>query len=215
MELPLIVTKKNKYFTGALMFALSYTIYYLTNHHPVFTPVELPMSWIDQMTPLIPWTVVIYMSEYFYFAFVYILLKNTRNLSMYLYSFFSLQVFACIIFFFYPTTFPRANYPIPNDIAPWLMGMWKWLHTVDAPTNCFPSLHVSSVYLSAFAFRTDGQPRTFWVFFIWSTAIATTTLTTKQHYIADVIFGIILAVCFYLWFHHKQTYRNSILSQGT
>jgi membrane-associated phospholipid phosphatase len=46
------------------------------------------------------------------------------------------------------------------------------------------------------------------VFFIWSTLIALSTLTTKQHYVADIVSGLLLAVVFYRWFHLKQAYQR-------
>jgi membrane-associated phospholipid phosphatase len=208
MNLPLFLTRKNKYLAGALMYAMGYTLYYLTNHYPTFEPKQLPMLWVDQNTPFLPYTVLIYISEYFYFAFVYILLSQYNNINKYLYSFFFLQLFSCTIFLAYPTIYPRELFPVPTDLPLWLQSTWAWLRKVDSPTNCFPSLHVSSVYLSAFVFRTDGQKKTFWVFFTWATLIALSTLTTKQHYVADILSGVSLAGLFYWWFHHKQEYKR-------
>ena len=181
MTLPLFVTRGNKYITVALMYSIAYVLYYVTNHFPVIEPTLLPMSWIDQNAPFTPWTVLIYVSEYFYFAFVYILLKEEDNINKYLYSYFFAQLIACFIFFVYPVAYPRELYPLPNDLPEWLNGIWVWLRKADAPTNCLPSLHVASCFLSAFAFITDKQMKMFWAFFIWSTLIALSTLTTKQH----------------------------------
>lgn len=191
------------------MYSLSYFSYYVTNHYPVFTPQYLPLTWVDKATPFIPHSVWIYMSEYFYFVFIYLMLKSHAHINKYLYSFFSLQVFACLMFLFFPTTYPRELFPIPPGTEPWLAAAWEWLRKQDAPTNCFPSLHVASVYLSAFVFWDDKQIKKFWGFMIWSTAIAFTTLTTKQHYLADVIFGFSLACLFFWLFHRKFRYRST------
>ncbi len=206
MKLPLFVTKKNKYFTGAIMYALGYSFYYLTNHFPYSEQHLLPFTWIDRNTPLVPYSIFIYISEYFYFAFVYILLKNSDNINKYLYSFFFLQAVSCTFFMIYPTVYPRADYPIPTDLPHYVQATWAWLHSVDTPGNCFPSLHVSSVYLSALVFWTDGQKKLFWFTFVWSTFIALSTLTTKQHYVADIVSGLGLAILFYRWFHFRQDY---------
>lgn len=206
MKLPLFVTHKNKYFIGAIVYAVTYLMYYVTNHFPILEPRLLPMTWIDQDTPFLPWTLPVYISEYFYFAFVYILLNHEDNINQYLYSFLATQIIACTIFIVYPVTYPRELYPVPSDIPLWLQKTWIWLRKQDAPTNCLPSLHVASVFLSAFAFITDRKMNKFWVFFAWSTAISITTLTTKQHYFVDIISGYALAVASYIWFHHQQKY---------
>lgn len=210
MRLPLFVNRENKYLAGAIMYAIGYACYYFTNHHPVFTPRELPMNWIDLNTPFLPWSVLIYISEYFYFAFVYILLRDYDNINKYLYSFFLLQVVSCGIFFVFPTIYPRELFPVPTDLPQWLQATWSWLRTQDAATNCLPSLHVSSVYLSAFAFLSENRRKMFWTFFIWSTAIALSTLTTKQHYLADIVSGLAFSVVFYTWFHTKQSYSRIV-----
>lgn len=209
MTLPLFVTRGNKYVVGAIMYSAAYALYYATNHFPQFEPHLLPMSWVDEHAPFLPWTVLIYTSEYFYFAFVYILLRRDDNINKYLYSYFFAQIVACVIFFLFPVTYPRELFPIPADTSFWLQGVWTWLRKADAPTNCLPSLHVASVYLSAFAFITDKQMKLFWTFFIWSTLIALTTLTTKQHYLIDIVTGITLAIACYQWFHHKQQYKRA------
>lgn len=208
MRLPLFVTKKNKYLAGTLMYGCSYFFYFMTNHYPYFREHYLPLTWIDRGTPFVPYSVLIYISEYFYFACVYILLRNYDNINRYLYSFFLLQVFSCSIFALYPTVYPRENFPVPSDLPQWLIATWAWLRSIDTSGNCFPSLHVSSVYLSSFVFWTDGQKKLFWVFFIWATMIALSTLTTKQHYVADIVSGLGLSIIFYRWFHFKQDYQR-------
>lgn len=208
MTLPLFVTRRNKYLTGALMYGISYYLYYIINHNPLFAPQPLALTWIDQNTPFMPWSVLIYISEYIFFAFVYIMLSNYNNINKYLYSYFMLQVVSCTIFIFYPTIYPRDAFPIPTDLPQWLQTTWVWLRSQDAPTNCLPSLHVASVYLSVFVFRTDGQKKLFWISLVWGTAIALSTLTTKQHYVADIVSGLGLALLSYWWFHHRQSYER-------
>ncbi len=208
MKLPLFVTRGNKYAAGTIMYGLGYSLYYLTNHFPYFEGHYLPFTWVDTHTPFLPWSVFIYISEYFYFAFVYILLRNHDNINKYLYSFFLLQLVSCGVFAAYPTVYPRENFPVSPDLPNYLLATWAWLRHVDTAGNCFPSLHVSSVYLSAFVFWTDGQKKTFWVFLTWATLIAASTLTTKQHYLVDILSGLGLAVFFYRWFHFRQDYQR-------
>lgn len=188
------------------MFTLAYFLYYFTNHHPVFTPRTLPMTGLDEAVPFVPWTVLIYVSEYVYFSVIYIICRDMENVNKYLYSFFSVQFLSCLVFFLWPTVYPRELFPVPENTHPFLDAIWTWLRTQDAPTNCFPSLHVSTVYLSAFIFR-DEQREKFPFFFTWGTLIAFSTLPTKQHYIADVVAGWVLAVAAYYLFHRVIQYR--------
>lgn len=201
------MTRKMKYPVGAVMFALAYVMYRMTNQHPVFPTILLPMTWLDRTIPLVPWTVVIYVSEYLFFTVVYLTCRDADNLNKYVYSFLVTQFFSCTIFFLWPTTYPRELYPIPADTPAFLQSIWTWLRNQDAATNCFPSLHVSTVYLSSYIFL-DEQREKFPFFFIWGTLIALSTLPTKQHYIADVVAGWVLSVTAYWLFHRKIQYRK-------
>jgi len=206
LGLPLFLTPKLKYPAGAVMFGIAYFLYYFTNHHPAFTPRTLPMIGLDEVVPFVPWTVLIYVSEYVYFTVIYIICRDMENVNKYLYSFFSVQLLSCIVFYFWPTVYPRELFPLPADLHPFLRGVWDWLRNQDAPTNCFPSLHVSTVYLSAFIFR-DEQREKFPFFLIWGTLIAFSTLPTKQHYFVDVVAGWLLSFAAYYFFHRVIQYR--------
>ncbi|MBC7385731.1 MAG: phosphatase PAP2 family protein [Cryobacterium sp.] len=207
MTLPLFLTKRLKYPVGALAFFIMYLMYRYTNHHPVFTPRELPMLAIDRMVPFVPWTVLIYVSEYLFFTAVYLVCKDMDNVNKYIYSFFTTQALSCLIFFVWPTVFPRERFPIPDDINPALGTLWMWLRNQDKATNCFPSLHVSTVYLSVYIFR-DEQREKLPFFLVWGTLIAFSTLPTKQHYFADILAGWALSMFSYWLFHRKIKYRR-------
>jgi len=205
MRLPLFLTTKWKYPAGAILFFSAFVMYHLTNHYPVFQPRELPLFPIDRAIPFVPWTVLIYVSEYFFFMAVYLVCKDMENVNKYIYSFFTTQSFSCLIFFLWPTIFPRELYPIPDGTHPFVDGVWMWLRENDAATNCFPSLHVSTVYLSAFIFR-DEQKEKFPFFLAWGTLIAFSTLPTKQHYFIDIVAGLALSMLAYWFFHRKAKY---------
>lgn len=207
MKLPIFLIPKWKYPAGAALFLFVFAAYHLTNHYPLFTPRELSLSAVDRAIPFVPWTVLIYVSEYFFFASVYLVCRDMENVNKYLYSFFAIQAFSCTIFFFWPTIFPRELYPIPDGTHPLIDGVWMWLRENDAPTNCFPSLHVSSVYLSAYIFR-DEQKEKFPFFITWATLIALSTLPTKQHYFIDIVAGFGLSLAFYWLFHRKIQYER-------
>lgn len=207
MTLPLFLTTKWKYPVGAVMFFIVFLMYYFTNHYPVFVPKELPLFGIDRVIPFVPWTVLIYVSEYFFFIAVFFVCKDMENVNKYFYSFLAVQTFSCLIFFFFPTIFPRDLFPVPEGTHPIIDGIWFWLRSADAATNCFPSLHVSTVYLSAYIFL-DEQREKFPLFFAWGMAIALSTLPTKQHYFVDIVAGWLLSVLAYWFFHRKIRYRR-------
>jgi len=208
IALPLFLTRQNKYFYAALAFTVASFLYVASNHYPLFAPQQLPMHWIDQNTPFIPETVWIYLSEYFLFLTVYFFCKDMVNANKYLYSFLALQTTSVLIFILWPTTYPRELFPLDSaSLDSWTFSIFNFLRQMDTPTNCCPSLHVSSVYLSTFVYL-DDQRKKFPFFFTWGTLIALSTLTTKQHYLIDVVMGFAMAVIFYQIFHRYIPYRG-------
>jgi membrane-associated phospholipid phosphatase len=206
--LPIFLNRQNKYFFSALWVLIGGTLYLTSNHYPIFTPQLLPMTAWEKAIPFIPQTVWIYSSEMFLFFSVYIICKDLVNANKYLYSFLTLQITSVAIFMLWPTTYPRDLYPLPAGLDSWTAAIFNNLRNSDTPGNCLPSLHVSSVYLSSFLYL-DEQREKFTFFFGWATLIAISTLTTKQHYILDVVTGLGMAILMYFIFHRVVKYRTS------
>jgi len=204
--LPLFINRENKLPVGAAMFLIAALLYLSSNRFHLFEPQLLPMTWIDRAVPFMPHSVWIYISEYIYFPLIYILCRDMENLNKYFYSFLGLQTVSVIIFWLWPTTFPRGDFPLPPDLDAATAFVFNSLRATDTPANCAPSLHVSSVYLSAIIFL-DEQREKFPFFLIWGTAIAASTLPTKQHYIVDVVTGAMMAGFFWFIFHRWVPYR--------
>lgn len=205
--LPLFLTHKNKFICGAIWTAIASTLYLSNNHNPFFEPRLLPMTRWDQWVPFIPATIWIYLSEYALFFSVYFTAKNIRNLNQYLYSFLVLQVVSIMIFIIYPTTYPRELFPLPADLDALSHFAFSRLRETDSPNSCLPSLHVSSCYLSSFVFLKE-QKKKFIPFFLWATLVGLSTLTTKQHYIIDVVAGLGMAIIVYAVMYRWVSYRE-------
>src|SRR6185436_12742076 len=89
----------------------------------------------------------------------------------------------------------RAEYPRPLVLPPFRglsEAFMHWVQTVDAPGNVFPSLHVAHTTMLSFLLIRD-RPRVGRVAFVMAQMLAISTLTTKQHFIADVLSGYLLA----------------------
>lgn len=190
-----------------ILIVMNTFLYMTSNHFQIFEPQLLRMTWLDQWVPFTPYTVWIYLTEYILFFAVYWTCKDERNLNRYAYAFLAQQAFSVVIFWIWPTVYPRELFPLPSSLDPLTYFAFEYLRLTDSPTNCCPSLHVSSVYLSSFMFLHE-QPKKFPYFFVWATAITLSTLTTKQHYAVDVGAGILVALVFF-WLFSKQVHYQA------
>lgn len=208
--LPIFLTSKNKYFLSILWVIIGATLYLTTNHFPIYPPRTLPMTWLDLAIPFLPWTVWVYNTEFFLFFSAYILSKDRLNANRYLYSFLTLQIISVTIFLLWPTTYPRHLFPLPEGVDSVTRSFFANFRDVDAPTNCLPSMHVASVFISAFLFI-DEQRKKLPFFFWWAVLISFSTLTTKQHYVADVVAGFALASLVWVFYHRVVPFRTETL----
>ena len=97
--------------------------------------------------------------------------------------------------------FIRAEYPRPLVLPPFRglsEAFMHWVQTVDAPGNVFPSLHVAHTFAVAFVLRRD-RPRLGTVTLVMAVLLALSTLTTKQHFVLDLVAGFAMALACRSW----------------
>ncbi len=208
-SLPELVTSRFKTFSYvALGVFLTLVPYQITNRYHLFEPQYLPFDFVDNLMPFAPWTVWIYFSEYLIFVVSWFAIKKNLDRTRYFYSYVFILFISVLVFIFYPVTFPRADYPLSNFDPSLTTYIFEYFRThMDSPANCLPSLHVSTCYIAAFALRPQSK-KMFYGFFVWATAVAISTMTTKQHYFVDVWTSFLLVILAYFIFYKKATYTN-------
>ncbi len=91
-----------------------------------------------------------------------------------------------------PATYPRPLlHPPYPDVS---YAFMAWVQAVDPPGNVFPSLHVAHTFSLALILHHENPPLGR-VTLVMAALLALSTLTTKQHFVADVVSGILLAAC--------------------
>lgn len=190
------------------VFAFNCLIYWGTmlltenRHHFDFT------TELDRRVPLLPWTILIYLGCYLFWGINYILTGHLEKEDFYRFITADLlsRVICGICFLVIPTTNVRPPLPADSIFTP----MMQWLWNTDQAANLFPSIHCLVSWMSFIGIRGKKQfPFWYRVFScIFAVAVFVSTQTTKQHYLVDVIGGVMIAEgCF--WFsHHTQCYQS-------
>jgi membrane-associated phospholipid phosphatase len=153
---------------------------------------ELP--W-DRALPLQPTWALIYGSLYvFLIALPVVVVRQEEHIRRTFWAYLVVWVSAYVCFLVYPTVAPRPPEVVGDGFAVW--GL-RSLYDADPPYNCFPSLHVAHSFLSALTcyrlHRKLGLAA-----LACASLVAVSTLFTKQHYIADVIAGLLMAAAAYV-----------------
>lgn len=93
-----------------------------------------------------------------------------------------------VMFMLMPVGIVRPE-PQPGDYGLLLLTVTR---AIDQPFNCFPSLHVSLDFIAAFVTWTE-HPRAGAALLALASVISVSTLFVKQHYVLDLVAGVLLA----------------------
>ncbi|MFA9467015.1 MAG: phosphatase PAP2 family protein [Velocimicrobium sp.] len=168
-------------------------------------------SAIDRRIPFAKEWVIIYLSCYTFWIFNYILISREGKEKWYRFVTADLmsRLICGVLFVLLPTTNIRPPV-IGNDVFSVLV---RFVYQMDMPTNLFPSIHC---LVSWFCFvgirKSEKIPKWYKVFScIFALLVCASTQFTKQHYLVDLIGGIVLAeLCYYIANHtHIYCYIKS------
>lgn len=142
---------------------------------------------VDFWVPFIPWTIWIYMSYALCYVFAALVLESKEFKTLYL-KVIVIFFFSIILFIIFPSNYPRADTSSISEFYQWGYGL---LYGIDGANNTFPSLHVSLTWVVCFAL-VDKFKKQKWIIIIYCTIVSLSVLTTKQHFIADILGGLFL-----------------------
>jgi PAP2 superfamily protein len=172
--------------------------YFALQRFPLRTPRTLPLSTLDSQVPFRPGWAVVYQSLYVLMPLVAWLADSPEALLRYARGFVALSGAGFAVFLAFPVTGPRPPVAATE-------GLYGLLVRYDSPLNTFPSLHVAlAVYSLLFAQHLlagagRAAPGLIVSSAAWTTAIAYSTLATKQHYAIDLPAGMLLALLAHRW----------------
>ena len=160
-----------------------------------------PTTSIDTWIPVIPWMIVPYSTLYFYYPMAAILgmkSEQTQRENVIFHQILLMltwMVFA--IFILAPVEVDIRRSVFAADLGIW-QPWYDYLYAVDTPWNAWPSLHIVQSLLALLVvsrwYNTENyrwQIRILW--FAWL-MLTISVMTTKQHFVWDVVTGIIIAV---------------------
>jgi membrane-associated phospholipid phosphatase len=184
-----LLLRLNQRFAGRLLttvavLAGTFQCYWWLNAHlaPGFD-LALPL---DAAIPFLPWTYVLYAS-FFVFPLVAAWVMDADEYLRMLAAVLAANALCYLGFFFVPAHYPRP--PLEAIASPYWHEQFRTMWSQDLPGNTFPSIHVAITVLGALRLR-HRRGGLLWP--VWAVLISLSTLTVKQHFIVDVVGGIIV-----------------------
>ena len=187
-----IISHRNKTVIILILTGIFMAFYTVSGAISYQTGGFLPIPAFEESIPFLTWTIWIYIVLYpIYLIWCLYSYKNLEEINKTMYGFLVLTVISCICFVLFPVSYPRDLYPLGyhNDLT---TIIFKAMRAADKPSNCLPSLHVGLCFLFAYGFFKESKFK-FGIAFLISIIVAISTLTTKQHYIYDILAGFIIS----------------------
>ncbi len=175
----------------ALMFALCYFCAKLL--HMPYGPFDLETSF-DRKVPFLPGFIYVYIFSYVYWlaSFIMLGLRDRKAYYGLIACVAVTYVTSLIIYIFLPTTIIRPDVPAGGLTA----AVIRFIYAADSPPlNLFPSMHCLASWMCfEYTRHSDAVPKAVRIIsFVSALAVFASTQLVKQHYIADVFGGILLA----------------------
>jgi membrane-associated phospholipid phosphatase len=178
---------------SVIMIVGTYQFYFLTQRRP-WRSAQSFNSRLDERMPYWPMWSWVY-SFLYYPAILYLNLIATdaRHFTLMAFSYIVLLLMQMSFFYAYPVSTPN-HWREMNQGRTLSERFLQFVHKFDAPSNCFPSMHVSVAMLTALhALPHLGD----WAY-AFPALIALSCIFTKQHYLIDLPTGAALG-----WVAHR------------
>ena len=171
----------------------AYQFYFLTQRRPLRAARAFDSPFDERMPYWPAWSWVYSFLYYPAILYLNLIATDARHFTLMAFSFILLLLMQMSFFYIYPVSTPD-HWRELNQGVTLSERFLRFVHKFDAPSNCFPSMHVSVAMLTALhALPTLGP-----TVYAFPALIAISCIFTKQHYIIDLPAGAVLG-----WAAHR------------
>jgi len=169
------------------------------------------MTTIDRDIPFVPEFIWIYHTIIPLTVFTCFLFFQKRKLFLLMtYSNLVAGTILCFFYVFFPSFYPRTDWVDTSTISGMMV---EFTRIIDGANNTFPSGHVTFAWMLALLVSISTVGKKYMslriIYFVWASLISISTLTLKQHYLFDVVSGIMLAGIIFYIFKRSRLFRET------
>ena len=154
-------------------------------------------SSVDALIPVLSWTVSVYFGCFLFWVLLYrrVSMLPREHSDRFFCANLLAKGFCFLLFVLLPTTNVRPALP---GTTVW-DALMRFLYRIDDADNLFPSIHCMISWLCWVGVRRNRDVPVAWraSALVMAIAVCLSTLTTRQHVLADVVGGILLSECCY------------------
>lgn len=187
---------------GLFFFALAYYLsgYLLINEMTAGRTRLFRLDFaFEKDLPFWPALIFAYLLEFAFFAVAYLAVDDLPFFKKIAQATILCVTIHFIVFLAFPVEYHLR--PVVDPDQGWAYRLVDFYYWIDLPYNCFPSLHVSNVFLVSF-FMQKFRPGLGWILHPLALLVAVSVVMVKQHYVADVAAGFFVG-----WFVYRQVFE--------
>ena len=180
-----------KWALGLSLGVIQSVAYFGAGHLEMARSTELLRTALDDALPFWPWTAWFYLPFYVgVFAVCISGIRSRAILHRGCLGVLGVMLVGLACHLLIPAEYPRPvlHAPYPDLSTAFMAAVQR----IDPPGNVFPSLHVAQTSALAFILFRDRRGLGL-VAIVMATILALSTLTTKQHFVADIVAGYVIA----------------------
>jgi membrane-associated phospholipid phosphatase len=153
----------------------------------------------EKNIPFIPFFIVFYVLTYALVVIPYFVLRDIQEYRRAVLAYLFVIFISSIVYIIYPVKTIRPEI-IGSGVFLNIVG---WVYSIAKPYNLFPSLHISLSTISTLVCLKHNKAVGY-VLVILLFFVSLSTLFVKQHYLVDIIFGVVLGFLSYYLFLFKK-----------
>jgi len=161
---------------------------------------------LDYQIPFIDWSILIYITIFAYYFLGPLSApagcRGRWEMLLLVQSVVLISLAANLFFLFLPAQ-TDLRWQVEEQLTSWLAPFYQAFHWLDRPFNSWPSLHVAQTMLVVFCVRRWwlAQNKKWQIYLLWPSwlLLALSVLTTKQHFMWDLLTGLLLGLCGWLF----------------
>jgi membrane-associated phospholipid phosphatase len=141
--------------------------------------------------PMMPELTPIYLGVHVFGIVPFCVLPEVRMLRRHMLGAVLIVFLSAIAWVALPVRLDRP--PVAPELHGFGVTLLRWVRSFDPTTNCFPSAHCAIAVYAAIGLRLGPSRTLFYWGIVTATLVCLSTVLTRQHYVADVASGGVLA----------------------
>jgi len=157
------------------------------------------LAWEDKI-PFMPVFVWAYLCIYPLFVLPFLFIRNRQFFRLFSFSYILVMCICYVCYLVIPVSFDRRPDLVVDSFSTFALSI---VYSADNSWNCFPSMHVAMSLMASLTILEVHRIRGIFATLL-TVLIAASTVLIKQHYVMDLVAGMVITLGVYFFFIRRR-----------